>query len=139
MDKREVISKLQKYKEYKADIVDLEIKIFEIKEEVGLSAISYGESAGKTYKISRSTENQALGLIKNTDEIEKQKKWIEMQVKKIENALSVLKEEEKEVIELIYIKGKEYWYVRDKLKIGQRRVNQIENHAIKKMYKYIIS
>ena len=107
---KEVRKIVKSYKELKADIVDIEIKIKEKEEEcIGITATPQGERTSPTYKITYSVEQQAE---KHTEEVDKllHYKFIkEMQLKRIDNALSILDDIHKHVVEEILIKGKHYY------------------------------
>lgn len=138
MSIKEVREKVKKYKELKADIVDIDIKIAETEEEyIGITACPQGERTSPTYKITSSVENQAE---KHQEEVEKllHIKFIkENQIKRIDNALSVLDEQQKYVIVERLIKDKEYYYIQSNLHLGYPRVKQIEVEALKEMQRYI--
>lgn len=137
--KNEVREKIKKYKELKADIVDIDIRIAEKEREcIGIIAMPQGEKISPTYKITSSVEEQAE---KHMEEVEKllHMRFIkENKIKRIDNALSVLDEVEREVIESILIHNKGYCYVEEKLCLSYPRIKQLEAAAIKQIEKYII-
>ena len=110
--KNEVREKIKKYKELKADIVDINIRIAEKEREcIGISAMPQGERISPTYKITSSVESQAE---KHMEEVEKllHMRFIkENKIKRIDNALSILDEVQREVIESVLIHNKRYCYV----------------------------
>jgi DNA-directed RNA polymerase specialized sigma24 family protein len=133
-----VLEKIRKYKELKADIGDIDIRIKEIEDEVlGPGAIGYEERTGETYKITSSTEQQAEKLMQRKGELIMQRKMKERDIERIDNAITVLKDEEKEVIELVHKERKEYWKVQEKLHKSYPRIKQIEADAVRKMKKYL--
>ncbi len=132
------IAKIRRYKELKADITDIDIRLQELDEEmIGITAQPDGEMTSKTYKITSTVENQAEKHMKKTDGLLKKRAYKEREVKKIENAISVLTEEEREVIELAHIQLKKYWKVENQLHKSYSRLKQIENEAAEKMEKYL--
>ena len=138
MSIKEVREKVKKYKELKADIVDIDIKIAETEEEyIGITASPQGERTSPTYKITSSVEQQAE---KHQEEIDKllHVKFIkENQIKRIDNALSILDETHREVIKDTLIENKRYSYVQEKLHLSYQRVKQIEAEALREMQRYI--
>lgn len=64
--------KVRKYRELKADIVDLDIKIKELEEDMlGISEYPQEERTVQTYKISRSVEDQAEKHMEKKEELKK--------------------------------------------------------------------
>lgn len=124
--------------ELKADIVDINIRIEEAeKEYLGILAMPQGERISPTYKITSSVESQAE---KHMEEVEKllHMRFIkENEIRRIDNALSILDEVQREVIESVLIDKKKYCYVEEKLCLSYSRIKQLEILAISQMQKYI--
>lgn len=132
------VYKIRKYKELKADIAYFDIRLEEIEEEViGISAQPQGERTGKTYKITSQVEEQVEKLLEKKEELQIKKANAIRMIRKIDNALSVLTDEEREVIQVVAIEGKKYWRLEEKLNLTYARIKQIEKDAIKKMEKYL--
>ena len=135
---KEVRAIVKSYRELKADIVDIEINIKEKEEEcIGITATPQGERTSPTYKITSSVENQAE---KHQEAVEKllHIKFIkENQIKRIDNALSILDDIHRYVIEEAVIKGIRYYNIECELHLGYRRVKQLEEEALRDMQKYI--
>ena len=87
--------RIKKYKELKADIVDIDIRL-EDKEDKQL-----------------------------------------LEVRRIENALTVLTDPHKEIIEEVLINNRNYSYMQERLNLSYSRVKQLEGIALKKMQKYL--
>lgn len=138
MSIKEVREKVKKYKELKADIVDIDIKIAETEEEyIGITACPQGERTSPTYKITSSVENQAE---KHQEAVEKllHIKFIkENQIKRIDNALSILDDKHKYVIEEALLKGTPYYEIESHFHVCYTRVKQLEYEALNKMKVYI--
>ena len=133
------VYKIRKYNELKADINYFDIRLEEIEEEiVGISAQPQGERTGKTYKINSQVEQQADILLEKKDELNRQKINAIRKIRKIDNAMSILTDEEKEVIKVAVIERKRYWRLEEKLNLTYSRIKQIEADAIKKMEKYLL-
>ena len=132
------VYKIRKYKELKADIAYFDIRLEEIEEDViGISAQPQGERTGKTYKITSQVEEQVEKLLEKKEELQIKKANAIRMIRKIDNALSVLTDEEREVIQVVAIEGKKYWRLEEKLNLTYARIKQIEKDAIKKMEKYL--
>lgn len=138
MSIKEVREKVKKYKELKADIVDIDIKIAETEEEyIGITACPQGERTSPTYKITSSVENQAEKHQEVVDKLLHIKFFKENQIKRIDNALSILDDQHRYVIEEAVIKGVRYYNIECELHLGYRRVKQLEEEALRDMQKYI--
>lgn len=137
MTKKELRDKIKQYKELKADIEEINISMEELEDEMGVSGMSIEEKTGKTYKINSNTEIQALNYIKRKEDLIKQKKKLLREIRKIDNALTILSEEERMIIEIALIQNKPYYTIQDRLRLTYKRVNQIEGEALRKMEKYI--
>lgn len=133
-----VVERIKKYKELKADIVDIDIKIQELDEEMlGVGSIAYEERTGKTYKITSSTEQQAERHLEKRDKLLKLKTAKEREIARIDNALTILKEEEREIVETALIEQKKYSLLEIKYNRTYSRIKQIEGDAVRKMGKYL--
>lgn len=133
-----VVERIKKYKELKADIVDIDIKIQELDEEMlGVGSIAYEERTGKTYKITSSTEQQAERHLEKKDKLLKLKTAKEREIARIDNALTILKEEEREIVETALIEQKKYSLLEIKYNRTYSRIKQIEGDAVRKMEKYL--
>lgn len=105
--------RIKKYKELKADIVDIDIKIQELKES--------GVENNKEY----------------IDKLTKEKIIREREIARIDNALSILKEEERDIVETALINQKKYGLLEIKYNRTYARIKQIECDAVKKMERYL--
>ena len=100
-------NKIKRYKELKADIKYREHKLEEIEENIiGITAMPSGEKTGATYKVTSQTEIQAIKYAEDTTEIRREIRELKREVQKIENAMSILNDKEKEIIQAIYIDNK---------------------------------
>ncbi|MBV7275442.1 DUF722 domain-containing protein [Clostridiaceae bacterium UIB06] len=94
---------LLNYKIIKAEINNLELEIEEIKSEYdGVKAAVYEERTGKTNAFNSSVENEILKKEKIINELLKEKRSKERLISKIDNALTILEEEEIKIIKLRY-------------------------------------
>ena len=135
---KDTIKRIKRYKELKADIVDIDIRIQELEEEhLGVSAQPTGERTGKTYKITYSVEIQAEQHIKEKDKLLRKRASKEREIARIDNALTILKEEEKDIVLTALIEQKKYGLLEIKYNRTYSRIKQIEGEAVKKMEKYL--
>lgn len=133
-----VAERIKKYKELKADIVDIDIRLQEIEEEIiGISAQPTGERTSNTYKITSSVEQQAEKHLEKKDKLLKLKAKKEREIARIDNALTILKEEEREIVETALIEQKKYSLLEIKYNRTYSRIKQIEGDAVRKMEKYL--
>lgn len=135
---KEVREKVKKYKELKADIVDIDIKVAETEEEyIGITACPEGERTSPTYKITSSVEKQAEKHQEAVEKLLHIKFLKENQIKRIDNALSILDDIHRNVVIDTLIENKRYSYVQEKLHLSYQRVKQIEVEALREMQRYI--
>ena len=135
MDK--VREKLGKYKEYKVNIKQIDIQLEELEENIGIQGQSGEERTGKTYKITSSTETQAIELESDKKYLIKERRRYEREVEKIDNALEVLTDFEREILIAALIERKRYWLIQSKYNYTYSNIKKIEKSAIKKISKYI--
>lgn len=132
------IDKVRRYREILADIQDIEIRVQEVEEEIiGISGIEMGERTGKTYKITSSVEHQAEKLMERKEALYREQANKKRELKRIENALTILTEEESDIIKIVHIEHRKYYVVQEKLKLSYQRIKQLEKQAAAKMEKYI--
>ena len=130
--------RIRRYKELKTDIGDINIRVQELEEEIlGISGQGTEERTGKTYKITSSVEQQAEKLIDKKEELFKEQKSKEREIQRIDNAMTILTDEEKDIMQIVHIELRKYYVVQEKLKLSYQRVKQLEKQAAKKMEKYI--
>ena len=133
-----IAKRIKRYKELKADIVDIDIKVQELEEEMlGTSAQPQEERTGKTYKITSSVEQQAERHLKEKDILLRKKSAKEREIARIDNAMTILTEDEFDVIKTVHIEGNKWWRLEEKYHKSYRTLKYIEEDAIKKMEKYL--
>lgn len=95
---------LYNYKKIKAEIKNIEIEIQDIKNTyIGASAIDTSkDNISNTNKISSVIENEVLDKERRIERLESIKLKKENQIKKVDNALEILTEEDRKLIELRY-------------------------------------
>ena len=139
MNNKDIRNKIKRYKELKADIVDIDLRLQELEEEMlGISALTQGEKTSRTYKITSNVEEQAEKHLEKREELLLLKSKKQRSILRIDNALSILDDEQKVIIESILINKKRYCYLQDKLCLSYPRIKQLEATAMKQIEKYII-
>lgn len=134
-----VVDRIKKYKELKADIVDIDIRIQELEEEmIGISAQPTGERTSNTYKITSTVEMQAERHLEKKEELLEQRARKEREIMRIDNAMTVLKEEERDIVRTALIEQKKYSLLEIKYNRTYGRIKQIEGQALRKMERYLV-
>lgn len=130
-----VVERLKEYRKLKAEIRAIELDIEELKdiENIGTAPISFEERTGKTYKFNSYTENMAISLVDKIQCLEREIKIKERGIARIENALSILSENEREILEMKYIKGYKWDTITFKLDRSYQQCKRVEVEAIKKI------
>ena len=137
--KNEVREKIKKYKELKADIIEIDFRLEELEEEIlGISSLPQGEKISKTYKITSSVENQVERYLDIKEKLISKRLLKVRNVQRIENALSVLNDDEKDIVRMIIIEKKKYQLVQNKYGKTYSRIKQIELEALNRMKIYIL-
>ena len=101
---------LSNYPNLKVKVENLKIELEQAQEVIGIRGASDNEKAGSsTYAFSSTVENEVIererNLEKTVQAILREMIWREREIKKVENAMSRLTEEERRLIELRYFKG----------------------------------
>ena len=101
---------LSNYPNLKVKVENLKIELEQAQEVVGIRGANDNEKAGSsTYAFSSTVENEVIererNLEKTVQAILREMIWREREIKKVENAMSRLTEEERKLIELRYFKG----------------------------------
>lgn len=129
-----VLEEIKKYKELLADIRELDFKIEEYEE----SCIRDSEEISDI-KLSKTNNVKSMveKAFENKENLLMQKSKKKMRLKRIDNALSILSDEERDIMQIVYIDRKRYCMVQDKLNLSYQRIKQLEKQAAWKMEKYI--
>ncbi|WP_195989993.1 hypothetical protein [Clostridium sp. D53t1_180928_C8] len=135
---KKIADRIKRYKELKADIVDIDLKLQELEDDMlGITAQPIGEKTGKTYKITSNVELQAENHLDKKELLLRRRATKTREIARIDNALTVLQEEERDIIETALIQQKKYSLLEIKYNRTYCRIKQIECEAIKKMHKYL--
>ena len=135
---KRIADRIKGYKELKADIVHINLRLQELEEDItGISSKPSGEKTGKTYKITSTVEVQVEKYLKEKEKLLRQRVIKEREIARIDNALTILKEEEREIVETALIEQKKYSLLEIKYNRTYSRIKQIEGDAVRKMEKYL--
>jgi len=126
--------RIKSYKEILADIKELDFKIQELD-----GGISRSNENSLRIRLSKSNVvySEAEETFERKNELLAQKLEKDIQIKRINNALSILDLEEREIIKTVYINRRKYYIIQDKLHLSYQRIKQLEKQAIFKMDKYV--
>lgn len=128
---------LRKYKETKADINYIDIQLEEIDSNMlGVSAQPTGERTCNTYKITSTVETQAESHMEEVDSLKKERDRKEREIRRVDNALSMLREEEKDILTTIYIEKERWWKLEERHHKSQSQLQNLGAKAIKQIDKY---
>jgi DNA-directed RNA polymerase specialized sigma24 family protein len=130
----DIIKRLKNYKFLKAEIKALELDIEEMKDDIGVDGMDYGkDKISPTNKFNSTVENSALRIAQK--ELDKRRK--EREIERIDNAVSILDDKEKEVITLRHIENRRWDTVTYKLDRTYDACKKIEQRTLRKMSKFL--
>ena len=116
---------------------NLEIKLKELHEiqlDDKVSGINYeGVSTYKTYKISQPVEDIAVLNLEMINSITQNIKKLKSKINSIEMSLSLLSDEEREIIQMKYFDSMNWIQISDKINISERQAHRIKHNAINKI------
>lgn len=127
---------LNDYIDLENSIKNLELDIEELENDyVGISSISMGEKSSHTYKINRPTENEVLRKEEKITRLRELKRSNEIRKERIDNALNVLSDNERDVIYFKYLKyrNKSWCFVAKQMDLSEAWVRRLRDKAIDKM------
>ena len=129
---KRTITKLKKYKEIKADIIHINLELEELEiDMLGITGQGEGERTGKTYKVTSPVEIQLEHYLEKKEKLLISRGRKERELARIDNALSVLKDEERDIIQTVLINGDKYSLLEIKYNRTYTRLKQIENKALR--------
>lgn len=127
-------SLLYNYNMLKVSIENMKIEIEEVREEDGMTAIEYStEKTSPTFKITSQTEDTAIKNIEYADLLKRRIELTQNKITRLDNAIEVLPETEKEIIVKYYIEGKEWWKVAGEVHCNERWCRELRKRAINKI------
>ena len=136
MNIKHIKEMLKNYRKIKAEIIELELRIEELSHNIHLESPSF-TTEGKSYNINDSTANKAINFIDKKEKLERLYKAKKRETLRIDNALNILTDHEKEVIELLYIKGYKISTVIYSMDRSYKTIKRIENTALYHLEKFL--
>ena len=128
------LDRVRKYKETLADIHEIDLRVEELEEELeAINRINIDENPKTISEVIQHTE----ALIGKKDELYREQVSKKRELKRIENAMTILTEDERKIIQIVHIQHRKYYVVQDKLHLSYPRVKQLEKQAATKMEKYL--
>lgn len=125
---------LYNYNMLKINIEITDKQLEELKHEDGMAGVSYdGEKICKTYKFHSKTEDTAIRNIGVEELLKKRKEKLQNKIDIIDRLLKGLNDIERTIIEMHYIKGKQWWQIAYEVKYSERHCRRIKSDAIYKL------
>lgn len=125
---------INSYLIFKNDIKNIDLEIEEIQNNYEISAIQYKESTGKTNLINKQVENRIAEKESRIKYLSLLREQNRIKCEKIENAVNILKDFERDVIRTKYMQSVVSWeYVARKLGFTKIACKRAEERAIIKM------
>lgn len=132
------LDRVRKYKETLADIHEIDLRVEELEEELeAINRMNKEDKMEENLKNISKVEQQQEELIGNKEKLYREQASKKRELKRIENAMTILTEDERKVIQIVHIQHRKYYVVQDKLHLSYPRVKQLEKQAATKMEKYL--
>lgn len=129
---------LYDYKGNQNEIKDIEIQIARIENNyIGIAPISYEERVCTSNSISSSVENETIRKQEQIERLEKKKEQINMNTVRVENALQLLTEIERDVIEGKYINRLQWFKIAYNIGYSESWTKNIRKEAMSKLVERI--
>ncbi|WP_346896093.1 sigma factor-like helix-turn-helix DNA-binding protein [Clostridium sp. UBA7503] len=131
---KKIETMLYNFNQTKAEIknIKLDIELLENEYDDG-SGVNYVEKTGKTNKITSTVENMIIRKEAEINRLNYAIKVKEAEIKKIENALEILTDRERSIIEMRYFQKESNRNISAKLYITEEYVSAIKSKAIKSL------
>lgn len=127
---------LYNYKIMKVEIKNIDLDLNELENEYrGCGAVSFEEKTGQTYKFNSVVENELELKNKQIEYLKRMRDSKQRKIDKIDNALTILDEKQKKIIELRYFANKKLgWFsICNKMELSDVTCRKIKKEAIKKL------
>lgn len=125
---------LIEYRINEIDIDNIELEIAELK-EVGVSGFKISEVTSKTNRISNPVEEQFILSQSKIEELTRLKNRLERQNKKIDNAITILKDKERKIIEYRYFqyRDRSIGFIAKQLDLSEAWTRELKRQALEKI------
>lgn len=134
---------LYNYKTMQQQINNLKLEIEYLKNNYsGCGSIGYSERSGSTNEFKSTVENEIIKKEKKIERLQREISYKDKQLKKVDNALMVLDDTQRELINLRYIdgQGKISWYrICEQLNLSKTSCNAYKNKAIEALIEIVIN
>lgn len=125
---------LYSYKLMRAEIKNISLEIEELENEYqGCGGMSYEEKSAPTNKFNSAVENEMIARRYKPEQLEKRKHKLEVQVKKIDNALEILTPREYDIITRIYFDKLSYSDISIKIDLTQDYIGDLKRDILGKI------
>lgn len=125
---------LYNFNKTKSEIKNIELDLELLKSEFdGVGAIVYSERTGPTHKFNSSVENEVVVRESRIKKLEQVKKIKEVEIEKIENALSDLTERERSLVQMKYLKKDSNRMIAAKLDLTEEYVSELKKGIVNKI------
>lgn len=131
---KRVEAMLYNYKKTKAEIKILirELEILE-NDYRGAGAISYDEKTQATNKFNSTVENEVISKTKEVYKLENEIRLKEIEIKNIDDALSILNEREIYIIKEYYINNRLLKVIADEIHVNENYASELKHKIINKL------
>lgn len=131
---------LSSYLLWKSDIENIDLEIEELRSNYDMPGMKQEERTGPTYKISSIPENMFVNREPRIDQLQKTRRFNEINCNKVENAVKILKEFEKDIIELKYMTSPvmSWFAISKKIGFTQIACKRAEERAVKKIVPLLV-
>ncbi|EKQ56284.1 MULTISPECIES: DNA-directed RNA polymerase specialized sigma subunit, sigma24 [unclassified Clostridium] len=133
----DIKQRLRNYKKILAKRNEYELQIKELEEDIGITEPPQGEATGKTYKISSVSENQAIELAEKKLRLQELININQKEIDHIQNALSGLREWERQAIELRFVEERRIESVCYIMNRAKKTINKYIANGLKEMHEIL--
>ena len=129
---------LYNYNLTKSEIKNINLEIEYIKNNYGeLNSISYEERIKSTNKFSSIVENEFIKRENEIKKLENKKRVKEIEIEKVDIALSVLDERERTIIKMRYLEKYSVQAIAARLNFSEPHTSKIKNESVNKIAKLL--
>ncbi len=135
---RKMEGMLYAYPKNKVKILNLKLEVERVANSYrGCGGFVFEERTSNTYKITSSVENEVVAKEEKINSLNRHIKNLEIEVTKIENALSILTEMELKIVELQYFKQLRNKDVAQQLLYTEQYYAHLKRNILDKLIEYI--
>ncbi|MGL5191600.1 MAG: hypothetical protein ACRC7S_18320 [Cetobacterium sp.] len=135
----EIKDRLRNYKYLKARKAELEFRLEELSYSIGPGGLDYEDKGGATNKVCSLVEAKAIELAEATTKLQKLINEHGLEIRRVENALNMLTEKERQAITMKYIENYSLLTIMYKMDRQERAVLYYIGNGLKKINKILNS